>query len=75
MFSINRKTQMKNFIVMPLVHTNIENKVDAAALAYTVADLKNSVLIVSVLVNLFVLTAWLVAKTSPVYAAQLVGIL
>lgn len=26
MFSIKRKTQMKNFIVMPLVHTNIENK-------------------------------------------------
>lgn len=26
MFSTNRKKQMKNFIVMPLVHTNIENK-------------------------------------------------
>lgn len=26
MFSINRKKQMKNFIVMPLVHTSIENK-------------------------------------------------
>ena len=26
MFSTTRKKQMKNFIVMPLVHTNIENK-------------------------------------------------
>ncbi len=38
----------------------------------TQADFKNATLLVSLLVNLFVLTTWLVAKASSVYAAQLI---
>lgn len=41
----------------------------------TANDFKNSILIVSVLVNLFILTTWLVVQASPYYAAQLVSYL
>ena len=41
----------------------------------TQSDFKNAMLIVSLLVNLFVLTTWLVAKASSEYAAQLVTLL
>jgi hypothetical protein len=43
-------------------HTNTQTK----------EDLKNSVLIVSVLVNLFFLTGWLVLEASSTYALALV---
>lgn len=38
--------------------------VDQAVLSQTTTDFKNSVLIVSVLANMFVLTSWLVIQVS-----------
>ena len=40
----------------------------------TLDDFKASLLIVSVVVNLTVLTAWLLAQSSDVYAAQLMSL-
>ena len=41
----------------------------------TMEDFKNSLIIVSVVVNLAILTAWLLAQASEVYAAQLISLL
>lgn len=39
----------------------------------TKEDMKNSILIVSVLINLFVFTSWLVVEVSPDYAFALLA--
>lgn len=47
-------------------------KVTTAVSATTLNDFKNSVLIVSVVANLFILTTMLVIQASPSYALSLV---
>ena len=55
---------------------NKNTQVEAEAVVYqTVNDFKNSILIVSVLVNLFILTTWLVIQASPTYGLVLVNYL
>jgi len=49
------------------------NNITQTANAQTKEDVKNSVLIVSVLVNLFVFTAWLVIEATPNYTVALVS--
>ena len=50
----------------------MELETNTQAIAQTREDLKNSVLIVSVLVNLFLFTAWLVVEASPYVGFALV---
>jgi len=56
-------------------HKTIETIDSHAVLSQTNADLKNALLIVSVLLNVTVLIAWLLAQTSSQYATQLIGLL
>jgi hypothetical protein len=42
------------------------------AMQQTVGDFKNSVLVVSLLINLFVLTSWLVIEVTDVYNIALI---
>lgn len=50
--------------------TNIQ-ALQAAAVLQTNEDFKTALIVVSVAVNLFVLTTWLVAQLSSEYASQL----
>jgi hypothetical protein len=55
-------------------HT-IKPTLAAVATAQTNQDFKNALLIVSVVANLFVLTAWMVAQLSAEYAGQLANLI
>lgn len=48
-----------------------QTKISASGNLQLNQDFKNALLIVSLLVNLFVFTTWLVARLSPEHAAQL----
>lgn len=54
-------------------HTNVEEKNDTVAvstMAQTNRDLVTAVLIVSLLANLFILTAWVTLQVTSAYDAQ-----
>ncbi len=52
-------------------NTQVTQAHSAAVIAKTNEDFKHAVLVVSIVANVFVLTAWLVAQASSEYAAQL----
>lgn len=52
--------------------TNTRKTQEVAAISTTMSDFKNAALIVSVLINLFVLTTVLVIQASPTFALGLV---
>ena len=56
---------------MPMKKHIMAKKRVVASSGQTNNDFKNAVLIVSLLINLFVFTTWLVAKASPTLASQL----
>lgn len=49
------------------------NTTDRVAVFQTSEDLKTALLVVSLSINLFLFTAWLVVETDPRYAALLLG--
>lgn len=53
-------------------HTNTHKTQEAAVVSTTMTDFKNATLIVSVVVNLFIITTLLVIQASPTYALGLV---
>lgn len=55
--------------------TNTTQSVTANAITQTNEDFKMSLIIVSVAVNVVVLTAWLVAQVSADHAAQLTSLI
>lgn len=52
-------------------HVGSRENVLMASVPYTSEDFKNSLLIVSLLINLFFLIGWLLAQVSTVYAVEI----
>ena len=68
---------MKNNTKTPsqtIQETSAQNSVSLAA-AQTEQDFKHSVLIVSVVINLFIFTGWLALQVTNAYDAQVAGML
>lgn len=63
-----QKNESKNVALETEVSTD-------AAMTQTINDFKNSTLLVSVLVNMFILTTWLVLQITDVYNPAIIGYL
>lgn len=55
--------------------TNNNQEINVTAATQTSQDLRNAVLIVSVVVNLFIFIAWLAMQVTTQYDAQIAGFL
>ena len=53
------------------IQENIEQNVQAGVASHMTQDLKNSVLIVSLVANLFIFTAWLTLQLTTQYDVQI----
>lgn len=62
------KNESNNEAVETVVSTD-------AAMTQTINDFKNSALLVSVLVNMFILTTWLVLQVTDMYNPAIIGYL
>lgn len=62
------KNELNNEAVETVVSTD-------AAMTQTINDFKNSALLVSVLVNMFILTTWLVLQVTDMYNPAIIGYL
>lgn len=69
------KQKTKNISLIARILDSLKRNSTTAAIEQTNRDFKNSLLIVSVGINVFIFTAWLALRVTTVYDGQVASIL
>lgn len=69
------KQKTKNLSIAERILDSLKQNSTAAAVEQTNKDFKNSLLIVSIGINVFIFTAWLALQVTGVYDSQVASVL